>query len=63
MFRDDFEMTPFEWHVFCLRYANRNISTILWIMDNIYGKISRETAQEIQHELVAEISRSYSMAR
>lgn len=40
-FRIDMEMTDIEYINFCKRYATRNISTVIWYLSKLYGKLPK----------------------
>lgn len=46
-FRTDMEMTDIEYINFCKRYATRNISTVLWYLSKIYGKLPKEIDEKV----------------
>lgn len=49
--RSDMEMTEFEYTSFCKRYAKRNISTVMWCLSQLYGKLPKGIDKTIRIEI------------
>ncbi len=49
--QNDMEMTEFEYKSFCRRYAERNISTVMWCLSLLYGKLPKGIDKMIRIEM------------
>lgn len=38
-FKTQMEMDDMDWHRFCLRYSDRNITTVILFFEDMYGKM------------------------
>lgn len=45
-FRIDSKMNDKEWLAFCRRYAERDMSTVLWHLKRIYTLVNEEQTEE-----------------
>lgn len=49
--QNDMEMTEFEYKSFCRRYVERNISTVMWCLSLLYGKLPKGIDKTIRIEM------------
>lgn len=57
-FRKDMKMTETEYINFCRRYAQRNITTVIWYMSISYGKLPKGTDKALKCRMMNVLKRS-----
>lgn len=58
--RSDMGMTKLEYNNFCKRYAARNISTVMWCLSKLYGKLPKGIDKTVRIEMNANNSSELS---
>lgn len=53
-FREEMQMTEKDWHKFCLRYATRDISTVILFFEGIFCSLPYGFKSVLREELKKE---------